>query len=52
LKRLHVKVPPTFLRILDGWRREQPDLPSRSEAIRRLVSSGAGVIGRASARGK
>jgi hypothetical protein len=43
LKRLHVKVPPTLLRVLDGWRREQPDLPSRSEAIRRLVSSGAAV---------
>jgi metal-responsive CopG/Arc/MetJ family transcriptional regulator len=52
LKRLHVKVPPTFLRILDGWRREQPDLPSRSEAIRRLVSSSAGMIGRASASSK
>ena len=22
---------------VDAWRREQPDLPSRSEAIRRLV---------------
>jgi metal-responsive CopG/Arc/MetJ family transcriptional regulator len=41
LKRLHVKVPPTFLRVLDAWRRKQFDLPSRSEAIRRLVSSGA-----------
>jgi hypothetical protein len=46
LKRLHVKVLPNFLLILDGWRRKQPDLPSRSEAIRRLVTSGA------SARGK
>jgi metal-responsive CopG/Arc/MetJ family transcriptional regulator len=43
LTRLHVKVPRDLLRILDGWRRKQPDLPSRSEAIRRLVASGAAV---------
>jgi hypothetical protein len=28
------------LRALDDWRRAQPDLPSRSEAIRRLVAAG------------
>jgi hypothetical protein len=37
LMRLHVLVPPDFLRILDDWRRKQTDLPNRSEAIRRLV---------------
>ena len=26
-----------FLAKVDDWRREQPDLPSRAEAIRRLV---------------
>jgi hypothetical protein len=26
-----------FLAKLDGWRREQEDLPSRTEALRRLV---------------
>jgi len=25
---------------IDGWRRQQDDLPSRSEAIRRLVEKG------------
>jgi hypothetical protein len=25
---------------IDAWRRKQPDLPSRSEAIRRLVELG------------
>jgi hypothetical protein len=25
---------------LDDWRREQPDLPSRPEAIRRLIEAG------------
>jgi metal-responsive CopG/Arc/MetJ family transcriptional regulator len=25
---------------IDAWRRKQPDLPSRSEAIRRLIELG------------
>jgi hypothetical protein len=28
-----------FLEPLDEWRRKQPDLPSRAEAIRRLTSA-------------
>jgi hypothetical protein len=28
------------LQAIDDWRREQPDLPSRPEAIRRLVELG------------
>ena len=28
-----------FLERLDDWRRKQPDLPSRAEAIRRLTAS-------------
>jgi hypothetical protein len=39
LKRLHVKVPEAWLLKLDAWRRRQPDLPTRSEAIRRAVSA-------------
>jgi hypothetical protein len=27
----------TFLKSVDAWRRKQPDIPTRSEAIRRLV---------------
>lgn len=27
-----------WLKQIDDWRREQPDLPGRAEAIRRLVS--------------
>ena len=42
LKRLHLKVPKRLLRSLDAWRRAQRDLPTRSEAIRRLVSAGVG----------
>jgi hypothetical protein len=29
-----------WLRKLDDWRRQQPDIPSRAEAIRRLVEKG------------
>jgi len=29
-----------FLRRIDDWRREQTDIPSRSEAIRRLIELG------------
>jgi len=29
-----------FLREVDDWRRRQDDLPSRSEAVRRLVAKG------------
>ena len=50
LTRLHVKVRPDFLRILDDWRRKQTDVPTRSEAIRRLVASGAAVRARSSAK--
>ena len=28
------------VRALDEWRREQEDIPSRSEAIRRLIHAG------------
>jgi hypothetical protein len=29
-----------FVRAIDDWRRRQEDLPSRSEAVRRLVVKG------------
>jgi len=32
-----MRVSEDFLRAIDDWRRKQPDLPSRAEAIRRLV---------------
>jgi hypothetical protein len=32
-----MRVSEQFLRMVDDWRRTQPDLPSRAEAIRRLV---------------
>ncbi len=33
-----MRVTEDFLRVIDDWRRKQPDLPSRAEAIRRLVA--------------
>jgi hypothetical protein len=32
-----MRVSEEFLRMVDDWRRSQVDLPSRAEAIRRLV---------------
>jgi hypothetical protein len=32
-----------FFRQIDDWRRQQPDLPSRAEAIRRLIELGLKV---------
>jgi metal-responsive CopG/Arc/MetJ family transcriptional regulator len=36
-KQLQMRVSDDFLRKIDNWRRQQDDLPGRSEAIRRLV---------------
>jgi hypothetical protein len=36
-ERFEMRVPTSFLRAIDAWRRKQSDLPSRAEAIRRLV---------------
>ena len=32
-----MRVTEEWLATIDAWRRQQPDLPSRAEAIRRLV---------------
>jgi metal-responsive CopG/Arc/MetJ family transcriptional regulator len=37
---LHMRVSDEFLKAVDKWRAKQEDLPSRSEAIRRLVEMG------------
>jgi hypothetical protein len=38
-----MRVSEQFLRMVDDWRRFQVDLPSRAEAIRRLVELGTTV---------
>jgi hypothetical protein len=35
-----MRVSPEWLAVIDEWRRAQPDIPSRAEAIRRLVEKG------------
>lgn len=42
-KRINMMAPITWLRKIDDWRRQQPDLPNISEAIRRLVEIGLKV---------
>jgi hypothetical protein len=39
-ERFEMRVPASFLEMIDDWRRIQPDLPSRAAAIRRLVELG------------
>jgi hypothetical protein len=39
-ERFQMRVSPSFLRLIDEWRRKQPDMPSRAETIRRLVELG------------
>lgn len=38
-ERLEMRVDSAFLEMVDAWRRLQPDIPSRAEAIRRLVEA-------------
>jgi hypothetical protein len=34
---IQLRVSPAYLRAVDKWRRHQPDIPVRSEAVRRLT---------------
>jgi hypothetical protein len=47
-----VRLQPELAKPLDDWRREQADLPSRAEAIRRLVELGLKVKGKAAMGGR
>ena len=38
--RFNMVISPSEIKTIDVWRSKQPDLPSRSEAIRRLVKLG------------
>lgn len=37
---ISTRVQPDLLKQIDAWRRSQPDLPSRPEALRRLAAKG------------
>ena len=38
-----LRLPADFWPLVDAWRRTQPDLPTRAEAVRRLVAAGLGA---------
>jgi hypothetical protein len=40
IKRVNALVETAWIRRIDEWRRHQPDIPSVSESIRRLVDLG------------
>jgi hypothetical protein len=48
--RFEMRVPKAWLSQVDEWRRLQADLPSRAEAIRRLVELGLANAERETAR--
>lgn len=39
-KHFQMRVSQEFLDLIDDWRRKQPEIPSRAQAIRRLVAQG------------
>jgi hypothetical protein len=48
-ERFEMRAPSDLLRSVDDWRRHQPDLPNRSEAIRRLIEVGLNATAKSSA---
>lgn len=44
--RLQMVISPSLVAAIDAWRKQQDDLPSRSEAIRRLVAEALNVPSR------
>jgi hypothetical protein len=41
---LQMRVSAEFLEMVDDWRRAQPEIPPRAEAIRALVTKGLGLV--------
>jgi len=42
--RFELRLPPELGDEIDQWRREQPDLPPRAEAARRLIEMGLKAV--------
>ena len=51
-ERFEMRVPGAFLLAVDDWRRRQPDIPSRAEAIRRLVEQALAAKPKSLVRGR
>lgn len=43
-KAFQMRASEEWLQKIDDWRRNQPDIPGRAEAIRRLVEQGLSVV--------
>jgi hypothetical protein len=52
VRRLQLIAPVDWLKWIDAWRRHQPNLPSRSEAIRTLVTQALDASERGKPKGK
>jgi hypothetical protein len=52
VKRLQLIGPVDWIKRIDAWRRQQPNLPSRSEAIRTLVDRALDAEAKPKAKGK
>ena len=42
-ERVNLPMEPDLLHQIDEWRRQQPDIPNRAEAIGRLVKQALGI---------
>jgi hypothetical protein len=41
---LQMRISQELLRSIDDWRRKEPDLPPRAEAVRRLIEMALGKV--------
>jgi hypothetical protein len=51
-KQLQLRVDAQFLRSVDNFRRREPDAPSRTEAIRRMIGLAEEGLAKAKRRGR
>jgi hypothetical protein len=51
-QRVQLVISKSQVREIDEWRRRQPDLPSRSAAIRRLIEAGLNAVSNGAKQGR
>jgi hypothetical protein len=49
-QRFELRISPSLLSVVDDWRRKQQDLPTRAEAVRRMVLLAAQLEGTGKAK--
>jgi len=52
VRKLNINAPVEWIARINHWRRSQPDVPSLSESIRRLVSQALDAAERGKGKGK